>query len=131
IGGLGFLAACSVACGVYIRRRDVQGYAALPAFQETSSMVASYAASDSTRTSYNSGRGRRIQHSIQHSCSSGPYTVSSSLASRASRASYASRIPRLLDDHDEVVPDGPLQDDYPEFFSQDSVDHDEDAPIVV
>ncbi|XP_078345916.1 uncharacterized protein LOC144631366 [Oculina patagonica] len=126
IGGLGFLAACSVACGVYIRYfrpRDVQSYAALPAFPETSSMVASYAASDST--------GRRIQHSRQHSCSSGRYTASSSVASRASRASYASRIPRLLDDHDEVVPDGPLQDDYPEFFSQDSVDHDEDAPIVV
>lgn len=129
IGALGFLAACSVACGVYIRyfrRRDVQSYAAQPAFPETSSIVASYAASDSTRTSYNSGTGRRIERSRNSFCSSGPCTASSSVASRASRASL--RNPRLLED--EVVPDGPHHEDYPEFFTQE-VDQEEDAPIVV
>ena len=125
VGVLGFLAACCVACGIYIRyfNRRVAIDDAQPTFRETSSIGASYAGSDSTRTSYYSGRGRRIERSRHYSnCSSGQLTASSSLASRAS-----SRMPRPLDD---VVPDGPQQDDYPEFFSQE-VDHEDDAPIVV
>ena len=130
VGVLGFLAACSVAGAIYIRcckrrlLRHYQSFSRLdssqPSFPETSSIVATYAASDSTRASYNSAR--RIERPRHYSGSSGNYTASSSVASRAS-----SRNPRRLDD---VVPDGPQAEDYPEFFTQEE-DQDDDAPIVV
>ena len=130
IGVLGILAACSVAGAIYVRcckrrlRKHDQSFSRLessqPSFPETSSIVASYAASDSTRASYISAR--RIERPRHYSGSSGQFTASSSLASPTS-----SRHPRLLDD---IVPDGPQAEDYPEFFTQE-VDQDDDGPIVV
>ena len=115
ISGLGFLAVCSGISVIYIRYcrpRDQLNYALLPASHEIRSNQASYAASDSSRTySYNSPIGQRIERPRREcSCSSGQYTASSSLNSRASL-----RYPRLPDD---VVPDGFPQDDYSEVFSQ-------------
>ena len=109
IGVLGFLAVCSVISAIYIRYyrpRDQPNYTVLPTSQEIRSNLASYAVSDSTRTSYNSmGRPRHEGY-----CSSEQYTASSSLASGASSVRY----PLLPDD---VVPDGFPRDDYPEFFT--------------
>ncbi|KAJ7369969.1 hypothetical protein OS493_035140 [Desmophyllum pertusum] len=120
IGGLGFLAVCSGLCAIYIRYvkpRYELSYSVLPCSNQTSNQ-ASYAASDSIRTSYS----RRIERPRHCSCSSGQYTGSSSLASRASRAS--SRNPRLLYESD-VVADGVPQDGYPGFFTQEAEDQGE------
>ena len=111
---LGFLAVCSVISVIYIRycRPDQLNYAMLPSSQEIRSNQASYASSESVHTSYNSAMGRRIEPPRREcSCSSGQYTASSSLTSRASLRYH----PRLPDD---VVPDCFPQDDYTDVLTQ-------------
>lgn len=117
---LGFLAACSVACVIYIKRckpRNNLAYAVLPSnFYETTSNRATYASSECTHTSNPISQGRTIERPRRCSCSSGrytQYTASSSLPSRD--LSHILRPP----DEDDAVPDGPQQEDYPEFFTQD------------
>ena len=110
---LGFLAVCSVISVIYIRycRPDQLNYAMLPSSQEIRSNQAGYASSESVHTSYNSAMGRGIERPRREcSCSSGQFTASSSLTSRASL-----RCPRLSDD---VVPDCSPQDDYTDVLTQ-------------
>ena len=111
---LGFLAVCSVISVIYIRycRPDQLNYAMLPSPQEIRSNQASYASSESVQfPSYNSAMGRRIEPPRREcSYSSGQYTASSSLTSRASL-----RYPRLPDD---VVPDCFPQDDFIDVLTQ-------------
>ena len=113
---LAFLAVCSVISGIYMRycRPAQLNYAMLrnAAAHEIRSEQPSYASSDSVPTSYNSAMGRRIERPRREcSCSSGQYTASSSVTSRASM-----RYPRLPDD---VVPDCFPPDDYTEVIIQD------------
>lgn len=111
---LGFLAACSVISVIYIRYcRPIQlNYAMLRNAHEIRSTEASFASSDSVHTNYiNSPIGRRIERSRREcSCSSGQYTASNSVASRASLC-----YPPPLD---EVVPDCLSQDDCTDVFTQ-------------
>jgi len=116
VGAFGFLAVCSVISVIYIRYcrpRDQLNYTMLPTTLDMRTNLASYATSDSLRTSYNS-MGQRIE-SPRYECScsqSGQNTASSSLTSRASSVPSHPLLP------DDIVPDGFPWDDYPEFFHQ-------------
>ena len=106
---LAFVTVCSVISVIYIRccRPAQLNYAMLlnAAAHEIRGEQPSYGSSDSVNTSYNSAIGRRIERPRREcSYSSGQYTASSSLTSRASM-----RYPRLPDD---VVPDCFPPDDY-------------------
>lgn len=116
ISSLGFLAVCSVIGVIYIRccrPRDQLNYTVLPASHEIrSSRQASYAASVSSHAySTNSAMGQRRERRRGEcsQCSSGQYTASSSLNSRASL-----RYPGLPDD---VVPDGFPHEDNSDVFT--------------
>ena len=117
ISSLGILAVCNVIGVIYIRccrPRDQLNYTVLPASHEIrSSRQASYAASDSSQacSCHSAAMGQRIERRRREcSFSSGQYTASSSLNSRASL-----RYPRLPDD---VVPDGFPHDDNSEVFTR-------------
>ena len=81
IGGLGFFAICSFACGIYhkyFKPRNEPTYSELLALHETVSNQANYGASDSTSTS----NSQQSATARSFSCSSGQDTTSSSLASQ-------------------------------------------------
>ena len=111
VGFFGFLAVCSVISVIYIRYcrpTDQPNYTVLPISRDIRTNLASFATSDSSRTSYNS-MGER------HECScsqSGQNTASGSLTSRASSVPSYPLLP------DDIVPNGFPWDDYPEFFNQ-------------
>ena len=124
---LAILAFCSVITIIYIRccRSAQLNYAMLrnAAAHETRGEQPSYGSSDSANTSCNSAIGRRIERPRHEcSCSSGQYTASSSLISRASM-----RYPRLPDD---VVPDCFPPDDYIEVITQEMEEGEGDLAAV-
>ena len=116
VGVFGFLAVCSVISVIYFRYcrpRDNLNYTVLPASLDIRSNLASYATSDSLRTSYNS-MGQRIE-SPRYECScsqSGQNTATSSLTSRASSVPSYPPLPN------DIVPGNFPWDDYSEFFNQ-------------
>ena len=116
VGVFGFLAVCSVVSVIYLRYcrpRNRLNYTVLPSSLDIRSNQASYATSDSLRTSYNSMQQRIETPRCECSCSqSGQNTASSSLTSRASSVPSYPLLP------DNIVPDNFPWDDYSEFFNQ-------------
>ena len=111
---LGLMAVFIVIYVRYCRRSDQLNYEILPTSHDIRTNLASYAASHSWRTSYHS-MGQRVESS-----QSGQNTASSSLTSRASSVPNCPLLP------DDVVPDGFPRNDYPELFTQDVEDEEND-----
>lgn len=124
----GFLAVLSVISVIYIRYCRPRGqlnYTALPISRDIRTNLASFATSDSSRTSYNSMAERLGSPKYECSCSqSGQNTASSSLTSRASSVPSYPLLP------DDIVPNGFPWDDYPEFFNQSVQVEDEEANLI-
>lgn len=128
VGVFGLLAVVSVISVIYIRYctpRDQLNYTVLPISRDIRTHLASYATSDSSRTSYNSMGERLGSPKYECSCSqSGQNTASSSLTSRASSVRSYPLFP------DDIVPNGFPWDDYPEFLNQNVRVEDEEADLI-